>query len=147
MSKYTTLFLLFALLGTACVKDEQPLGGPNPEGLTFETEVLDYVKTAADADLITVNGVQKIKKGSERSRQVKFTNTSTIPITIASAVGSCGCIVPDFPKAAIMPGASSTITTLYDTNKTGQFQKRITITTNVGTPATYILTVKGDVGE
>lgn len=116
----------------------------NKEGLTFETTVIDYVQTAASADIVVEAGVSKIKKGSDPTRIFKFTNTSPNPIIIKAAKSSCGCLVPTYPAEPILPGETNQIEVRYDTNRVGVFTKTVTVTAS-GNPETYTLTVKGDV--
>jgi len=85
-----------------------------------------------------------IDQGSDPVRYFKFKNTGTEPLVIKNARGSCGCTVPEWPKEPIMPGASEKIKVNYDTNRTGQFTKSITLTTNEASD-TRVLTIKGEV--
>ncbi len=84
-----------------------------------------------------------ISKGSEPTRTFNFKNTGNAPLLITDAKASCGCTVPTFPKDAIMPGESSTITVRYDTNRLGVISKSITITSNAGEPV--VLKITGEV--
>lgn len=84
-----------------------------------------------------------ISKGSEPTRTFNFKNTDNAPLLITDAKASCGCTVPTFPKDAIMPGESSTITVRYDTNRIGVISKSITITSNAGEPV--VLKITGEV--
>lgn len=84
-----------------------------------------------------------ISKGSEPTRTFNFKNTGNAPLLITDAKASCGCTVPTFPKDAIMPGESSTITVRYDTNRIGVISKSITITSNAGEPV--VLKITGEV--
>ena len=96
--------------------------------MTFATTTVDY-------------GI--ISKGSEPTRTFNFKNTGNAPLLITDAKASCGCTVPTFPKDAIMPGESSTITVRYDTNRIGVISKSITITSNAGEPV--VLKITGEV--
>ncbi len=97
--------------------------------MTFEVTTVDY---------------GTIEKGSEKMRKFKFTNTGNEPLIIKSAKGSCGCVVPNYPQEPIMPGESANIDVNYDTNRVGNFNKTVTLTTNE-TEATHTLTIKGEV--
>ncbi|MBC6992567.1 DUF1573 domain-containing protein [Neolewinella lacunae] len=83
-----------------------------------------------------------IEQDSDPYRVFKFTNTGTEPALITNARGSCGCTVPSYSKAPIAPGESSEIKVRYDTHRVGQFQKRVTLTTNASAEP-IILTIKG----
>jgi hypothetical protein len=115
----------------------------------------DY-KNAADADKAGANLSQagatpsewdygKIKHASTGVRFFKFTNTGAAPLVITNAQGSCGCTVPTWPKEPIMPGQSEYIKVSYDTQRTGQFTKSVTLTTNAVAGTTSSLIIKGEV--
>ena len=86
-----------------------------------------------------------IQEGEKVEHVFKFTNTSTNPLTIQNARGSCGCTVPEWPKEPIAPGASSEIRVKFDSKgKKGQNNKNVTITANT-IPANTVLTIAADV--
>ena len=93
--------------------------------LTFKTLTLDY---------------GTIHKGDDPLRKFTFTNTGDEALLIISAKGSCGCTVPTFPVEAIAPGLSSAIEVRYDTNRVGQINKTITVTSNAGEIVTLKIT-------
>ncbi|MEW5674863.1 DUF1573 domain-containing protein [Flavobacterium enshiense] len=98
-------------------------------GMFFESETIDYGTIDQDA-----NG----------QREFVFTNNGDKPLIIMNAQGSCGCTVPTFPKEPIAPGAKGVIGVKYDTHRTGNFNKQVTLTTNASeTPK--VLTIKGEV--
>jgi hypothetical protein len=86
-----------------------------------------------------------ITKGANGVREFRFKNTGDAPLIIANAVGSCGCLVPDYPREPVMPGATAVIRVKYDTNRTGQFTKYVTLTTNARDNTSPRLTVRGNV--
>jgi hypothetical protein len=63
---------------------------------------------------------------------------------ISEVKGQCGCTtLPDgWPKEPIKPGASGTIKVKYDTQRTGAFDKKVTITSNARTTNKQV-TIKG----
>lgn len=69
-----------------------------------------------------------------------FTNTGNKDLVILSAVASCGCTEPIFPKTLIPVGASDTIKVTYDgtTRRPGVFKKVITVKTNAKVNTTYL---------
>lgn len=85
-----------------------------------------------------------IDKGSDGTKEFKFTNTGDKPLKIASVKSSCGCTIPTYPKESIMPGESSTITVKYNTNRPGRFSKSVSIFTNTH-PERSVLRIKGEV--
>jgi hypothetical protein len=87
-----------------------------------------------------------IAQGSDPLRKVKFKNTGSEPLIIKNAIGSCGCTVPNFKREPIMPGETSEIEIRYDTQRIGDINKVVTITTNESANQ-RVLVVKGKVTE
>ncbi|MBK9017415.1 MAG: DUF1573 domain-containing protein [Saprospiraceae bacterium] len=117
------LFILsFLAFGAMAAQAQGPV-------MTFEVTTVDY---------------GTIEKGADPVRHFKFTNTGNEPLIIKSAKGSCGCTVPTYPQEPIMPGESANIDVRYDTQRVGNFNKQVTLTTNE-TPDTHTLTIKGEV--
>lgn len=119
----STLFILTFIAFSAMPAQAQ---GPV---MTFEVTTIDY---------------GTIEKGADPMRHFKFTNTGNEPLIIKSAKGSCGCTVPTYPQEPIMPGESANIDVRYDTQRVGNFNKQVTLTTNE-TESTHTLTIKGEV--
>lgn len=131
MKKLFSMICVFALCATfAFAQDTAPKqDGNNGPQMEFETKELDY---------------GTIAQNSDPYRMFRFTNTGDEPVQITHAKGSCGCTTPDWPKEPIFPGESGEIKVRYDTKRTGPFQKRVTLTTNMATPK-VVLTIKGNV--
>ncbi|MBK8684916.1 MAG: DUF1573 domain-containing protein [Bacteroidetes bacterium] len=71
------------------------------------------------------------KKGEIVSHDFEFTNTGSKDLLIASAKASCGCTVPQFPKAPIHPGEKSSIQVSFNsTGKRGYNEKSVVIQSN-----------------
>ncbi|MBI1288671.1 MAG: DUF1573 domain-containing protein [Flavobacteriales bacterium] len=123
-----TFFALVALFATTtfAFAQEEAAGGA---AFKFESETIDY---------------GTIENGSDGNREFKFTNVGTEPLIISNAKGSCGCTTPDWPKEPIAPGKSAVIKVHYDTKRTGNFTKTVTLTSNAS-EATKVLTIKGSV--
>jgi hypothetical protein len=100
---------------------------PNAPKFKFEVETLDY---------------GTIEHNANGDREFKFTNVGKEPLIISNAVGSCGCTTPVWPKEPIKPGASAVIKVHYATDRVGQFEKTVTLTSNADTPA-KVLKIKG----
>jgi hypothetical protein len=87
----------------------------------------------------------KMTEGDTLRHQFKFTNTGKGPLTISSAVASCGCTVPSYPKEPVAPGQGGTIDVLFNSkNKTGMNTKTITVYANTR-PDMNTLTFKVEV--
>ena len=79
-----------------------------------------------------------LQEGEKVEHVFEFTNTSSNPLTISNAKGSCGCTVPEWPKEPIAPGEKGEIKVKYDSKgKKGLQNKTVTLNTT--------LTIKADV--
>jgi hypothetical protein len=85
-----------------------------------------------------------IQKGADPYCEFRLTNTGKEPLIIASAVGSCGCTVPEYTKEPIKPGETVIIKVRYDTQRIGHFEKQVTVTFN-GKSEPAILKIHGTV--
>lgn len=86
-----------------------------------------------------------LEEGEKVEHVFKFENTSTNPLTINNARGSCGCTVPEWPREPIAPGESGEIKVKFDSKgKKGKQSKTVTITANT-IPGNTILTINSDV--
>lgn len=99
----------------------------NAAVIEFGSDVLDY---------------GTINKGDDPLRIIKFKNTGKSPLVITNCQGSCGCTVPECPKAPIMPGESGELKVRYDTKRVGNFNKTVTIKSNASNSTVY-LKIKG----
>lgn len=71
-------------------------------------------------------------------------NTGTEPLVVVGARSNCGCTRPQYPREAIAPGDTLTLSVGYDAKgRPGRFEKKIYVDTNGGPTAT--LRVKGTV--
>lgn len=85
-----------------------------------------------------------IKQGESVTHEFKFKNSGKEPLLINTAVGSCGCTVPEYPKEPIKPNGSGVIkVTFNSTGKSGPQDKTVTITYD--TDKTIVLHMKGTV--
>ena len=76
-----------------------------------------------------------------------FTNTGNEPLIIQKPKSSCGCTIPTWPKEPILPGESNVIKVTYRTNRVGQINKTVTVTSNAVENSTVVLRIKGRVLE
>ncbi len=98
------------------VSADQPIDTVHVAKITFEQTSYDF---------------GEVTEGEVVIHDFKFTNTGKVPLLITDARSTCGCTVPDWPKAQIAPGESSVISVQFNTtNKLQQQQKPITITAN-----------------
>jgi hypothetical protein len=130
--KNTLLLLLLFVAGTAAaqVHIPGPMDKPSLAEIKFDKDVHDY---------------GNIKQGANGSYEFKFTNTGKEPLIIRNAEGSCGCTVPDWPKAPIKPGETATVKVTYDTNRIGPINKTVRIFSNAKNEPEKTLTITGNV--
>ena len=79
--------------------------------------------------------------------EFRFTNTGTEPLLIQKPKSSCGCTIPSWPNEPILPGESEVIKVTYKTNRVGQINKTVTVTSNALKNSTMVLRIKGRVLE
>ena len=77
-----------------------------------------------------------------------YTNVGTAPLIINQAVASCGCTVPEYTKAPVMPGKKGQLKVTYNGagKFPGPFKKSITVRTN-GKVETTRIYVEGNMEE
>ncbi len=97
--------------------------------LKFKTEVVDY---------------GTVTQNSEGTRLFTFTNTGDAPLLITKVKTTCGCTVPSYSKAPIMPGETGELNIKYDTKRLGAFTKTVTVTSNAE-GGNKILKIKGNI--
>lgn len=69
----------------------------------------------------------KIKQGTPVSHDFDFTNISSNPVIIESAMASCGCTTPVKPEGAVQKGKDDVIKAGFNAAVAGPFNKSITI--------------------
>jgi hypothetical protein len=125
--------LLFALglitLGAMAQPDAKPLGGSGPM-ISVDKESHDY---------------GTVKAGADGTCTFVVTNTGDAPLILTQCAASCGCTVPQCDQAPIKPGASTTITVKYDTQRVGPINKSVTIHSNATNTPSKVVTIKGTV--
>ena len=77
--------------------------------------------------------------------EFRFTNTGDAPLVIQKPKSSCGCTVPSWPNTPIPPGGSDVIKVTYRTNRVGNFNKTVTVTSNAIKNSTMVLRITGRV--
>jgi hypothetical protein len=121
------IMLLFA--GVAKAQDTKVQNGPEIE---FEKIVHDYGE-------VPYNGNGEC--------EFRFTNTGNEPLLVQKPKSSCGCTIPSWPKEPILPGESEVIKVTYRTNRVGNINKTVTVTSNAISNPTVVLRITGRVLE
>lgn len=104
---------------------------PNAPEITFESTIYDY---------------GTISKNANGEGIFYFTNTGKEPLILTDVRSSCGCTVPEWPNAPIMPGQKGSLKVKYDTNRIGQINKSVTVLSNAKNAA-VVLRLKGNIIE
>ncbi len=87
----------------------------------------------------------KIVQGEVVKYSFKFKNIGDNDLIIASATGSCGCTVPNWPKQPIAPGKEGYVDVEFNSGgKAGKQDKTITMITNCD-PSTRVLHILSEV--
>lgn len=104
--------------------------------VTLMAQTIDFEKTLHDYGNINEDdGVAYY--------EFTFTNNGDAPLIIRNVTTSCGCTVPDWPKAPIAPKEKGKIKVGYNAaGRPNAFSKTITVASNAQTPA-VILQIKG----
>jgi len=87
----------------------------------------------------------EMQQGESVSHDFVLKNTGEADLIISAAKGSCGCTVPQWPKAPISQGEEATIKVTFNSaGKSGKQNKTVTLVTNA-IPNTKVLTINGNV--
>lgn len=114
--------------------------------LTDQSSILNTPTTLTQIKFDkTVHNFGKINEGEVVKTVFKFKNSGDSPLVISTALGSCGCTVPHWPRTAIQPGETGEIGVEFDSNhKSGEQNKTVTVTANTSPPTT-VLTIQSTV--
>lgn len=98
---------------------------------------IDFVKKTHDFGTIA-------EMGGAVKCEFEFTNTGDAPLAIVSAVASCGCTHPVYPKEPVKPGKKGVIkVTFYPEGRVGEFSKDIKLRTNANGQKRVVLKITG----
>ncbi len=149
---------IFNLIITACLISTTACNNDvkKDESEKISTDVIDVPSTASGIPAQAGTAPQmvfseekhdfgKITQGEKVSYSFVFKNTGGSDLVISSALGSCGCTVPTFPKEPVKPGQEGKIDVVFDSEgKSGLVEKTVTMTTNCN-PSAKILTINATV--
>jgi hypothetical protein len=73
-----------------------------------------------------------IHEGDVKNCTFRFTNTGNAPLLIIDVEKPCGCTIPSWTKAPVMPGQSGEIDVIYNSKeRPGVFRKTLSVKTNI----------------
>lgn len=156
MKNITIMAIAAAIIGMAACKDEPK---KETDKNLLPTTLADNPRTADGMDSATylsmptmdfkdtIHDFATINEGAVVDYDFEFTNNGKNPLIISSAVGSCGCTVPDFPREPVTPGKTGKIhVQFHSAGKFGHQEKSITIHSN-SNKGQHLLYIKADVKE
>ncbi len=146
------LFLSLVTAGLLLSACNQSKTGSTTSGADSTATPATAATTTADAANAPVMKFEKeshdfgkIKQGDKVNYDFKFTNTGKSPLIISEAHATCGCTIPEWPKAPVKPGESGVIKVTFNSaGKTGLQDKQITCTANT-VPAQTMVHLIGEV--
>ena len=87
----------------------------------------------------------EMQQGESVTHDFILKNIGEANLIISAAKGSCGCTVPEWPKAPIAQGEEATIKVTFNSaGKSGKQSKTVTLVTNA-IPNTKVLTINGNI--
>lgn len=127
---------------------------PPGEGVTVQgPEISQKPEVPADGKYAGMAFTEKefdfgeIKAGDKVSHVFKFKNNGEKDLIIQSATGSCGCTVPEYPKAPVKPGETAEMNVSFNSaGKHGTQSKTVTVVANVP-GGKEVLTIKASIKE
>lgn len=103
---------------------------------------------AAASSVVSFNKLKysfgKIKQGMPKSYAFTLKNNGSKPLIIEQATAQCGCTTPEYSKAPILKGKTSSIKVTYNAANPGPFTKTVTVKF-LGVAEPSILTIEGEV--
>ena len=136
MKPATMLISFLCLILMGFVKAGTPAHSALPETgavIQFETMVHD---------------LGTMKEGDVVGCVFKFTNKGDVPLIIQNVEEPCGCTVPSWSKAPVMPGQSGEIKVIFHSKeRPGVFRKTLAVKTNamLKNKEEILLMIKGNV--
>ena len=131
--KKLILLSMIGLIGLMCSCEQNAANKIKSENLEKAKQRDEVIKAGgAKMDFEkTEHDFGEINEGDVVETVFNFKNTGKQELIIASAKGSCGCTVPEWPKEPIMPGESGQIKVKFNSsNRTNLQQKQVTLLTN-----------------
>lgn len=93
----------------------------------------------------TEHDFEQVDEGDQARHVFTFRNEGQAPLRVTNVRPSCGCTTPEWTKEAVAPGATGTITVVYDSEgRPGPFRKSILVQTD-GDPDQLTLHIQGHV--
>ncbi|UKT64793.1 DUF1573 domain-containing protein [Pedobacter mucosus] len=132
--KQIIILIISALSLVACRNANNQIGDTS-SSVSVGNDTTKSNVAPADAPIIvfenTIYDFKKIMQGEKVQHDFKLKNNGKSPLIILNATATCGCTIPETPKAPIMPGKSGVIKVVFNSEgKSGLQDKVVTITSN-----------------
>jgi len=79
----------------------------------------------------TIHDFGKMQHNKPETVTFTFTNTGNAPLVITQVKGSCECTKAEFIPTPVPPGKTGWVKAIYDASKTGEFNRNVTVTSNI----------------
>jgi hypothetical protein len=113
-------FFLFTFIFSFFNPNQNPIVN---EGFAQNSNFTSIIKWQNEVDF----DFGEAKKGAVLKHTFIFKNTDNQPITIETARTTCGCTAAEWTLTPIAPNENGEIIVEYDSNKTGDFRKKIKV--------------------
>jgi len=126
---FLTLSLALTMAFVSCKEDaskkintENVEAAADRDAAAKNVPVMSFEKSEHDFGSIT--------QGTPQETKFIFTNTGNAPLIITNAKSTCGCTVPEYPKAPIAPGEAGELVVKFNGSGQNEVSKTITVTAN-----------------
>jgi hypothetical protein len=154
-SKYIVLLFVLIAIVFSCKQEPTTVEDLNPVKTSEVSEFIrnpvtyggniDSSNVAMIAFEHEVYNFGTVEQGAEIRHSFEFTNKGNAPLLISNVKATCGCTIPEWPEAPIVPGESGEISVLFKTvNRINYQEKPIIIYANT-LPNKTILKLKGNI--
>lgn len=101
--------------------------------------VIQFEETKFCFDTIPLNG--------DGTHVFHFSNMGNAPLIITKAFSSCGCVVPEWTKAPVLPNNKGEVKVKFNTSEAGHFTKVVVVKSNDSNSLATVLRIEGVVKE
>ena len=136
LSLFTIALVELSGVSSRALFNKYGIGSPSPHATELqerndrEAQVKSMPKTSITF-LEDKFDFGKVKEGTKVKHAFKFKNTGENPLMISDAIASCGCTIPSFSKAPVMPGGEGEVVVEFNTKgRKGNARKSVIVVSN-----------------
>jgi hypothetical protein len=136
LSLFTIAIVELSGVSSRALFNKYGIGAPPPHATDLEErnarqEAVKKMPKTAIFFLEDKYNFGKVKEGEKVKHAFKFKNTGEHPLMISDAIASCGCTVPSFSKAPVLPGDEGEIVVEFNTSgRKGNNHKSVIVVSN-----------------